>query len=123
VRVRLTRDSVAAGDDTDAPHPVLVELPAVATVGDFCGWVRSARPIASVQGGSTWALRVGGLVVAVVGDGPRDFVETGERSAPLPGTAHLEYLLHDDVDTVVARVRADPARTDLRALARGSGLN
>jgi hypothetical protein len=122
MRLRLTRDSVAAGDDVGAPHLSIVDLPDASTTGDLCGWVRSARPIASVEGGSTWALRVEDRVVAVLGDGPRDFVETDPATSLLPEgrplTAHLEYLLHDDVDTVVARVREEPTRTDLRRLAR-----
>ena len=87
MQVTCTRDSVAMGDDADAPHETSIELRDGPTVADLVGWLRSRGAPASVAGGSTWALRVSGRVVALLSEGttttPR---ERSIRSAtrPLP---------------------------------------
>jgi hypothetical protein len=123
MRVRCTRDSVAMGDDADAPHETFIELPDPATVADVVGWLAERGAPASVFGGSTWALRVAGRVVALLADGAVTRVElVGDQTTPVTGAdgVHVEYLLADELDRMTALAREDPLRTDLRGLARYS---
>ena len=127
MQLRCTRDSVAMGDDADAPHETFIELPDDARVGDLVDWLRARGAPASVVGGSTWSLRVSGRVVAVLSDGtptstPRQVAPVGDQTEPVTSadSVHLEYLLADDLDRMVSFARQDPSRTDLRGLARYS---
>jgi hypothetical protein len=64
VRVLLTRDSVCAGDDADAPHETSVEVPAC---GDPVALVRelSTGYLASVAGvGHSWTCVLNGVPIA-----------------------------------------------------------
>ena len=111
------------GDDADAPHETFIELPDPATMADVVGWLRGRGAPASVFGGSTWALRVSGRVVALLADGTPPRVEpVGDQTTPVTSAdgVHLEYLLADDLDRMTAFAREDPLRTDLRSLARYS---
>jgi hypothetical protein len=111
------------GDDADAPHETFLELPEPATVADLVGWLRTRGAPASVVGGSTWALRLSGRVVALLADGTTTRVEpVGDQTAPVTDAdgVHLEYLLADELDRMTAFACEDPLRTDLRGLARYS---
>ena len=127
MQLACTRDSVAMGDDADAPHETVIGLPDGATVADLVAWLSSRGAPASVVGGSTWALRVSGRVVGLLSEGttttPSRAVEpVGNQTTPVTEAehVHLEYLLADDLDRMTAFAREDPTRTDLRALARYS---
>jgi len=127
VQLTCTRDSVAMGDDADAPHEALIELGNRPTVADLVEWLRSRGAPASVVGGSTWALRISGRVVALLSEGttstPSIEVEpVGTQTTPVTPAdrVHLEYLLAEELARMTAFARADPVRTDLRALARYS---
>jgi hypothetical protein len=123
MQVTCTRDSVAMGDDADAPHETFIELPDPATVADLVAWLRGRGAPASVFGGSTWSLRVAGRAVALLSDVGTTRVEpVGDQTAPVAATdhVHLEYLLADELDRMTAFAREDPSRTDLRSLARYS---
>ena len=127
MQVTCTRDSVAMGDDADAPHETSIELRDGPTVADLVGWLRTRGAPASVVGGSTWALRVSGRVVALLSEGttttPSRSVEpVGDQTTPVTSAdhVHLDYLLADDLDRMTAFAREDPTRTDLRSLARYS---
>jgi hypothetical protein len=113
------------GDDADAPHETSIELPDDARVADLVGWLRDRGAPASVVGGSTWALRVSGRVVALLSEGTptsttRRVEPVGDETTAVTTTehVHLEYLLADDLDRMTAFAREDPRRTDLRSLAR-----
>lgn len=111
------------GDDADAPHEMFLELPDPAAVADVVARLQRRGAPASVVGGSTWAVRVSSRVVALLADGATIRVElVGDQTAPVTDAdpVHLEYLLADDLDRMTAFARADPARTDLRSLARYS---
>jgi hypothetical protein len=127
VQVTCTRDSVAMGDDADAPHENFIELRDGPTVADLVDWLRSCGAPASVVGGSTWAVRVSGRVVALLSEGTatspaRQVEPVGDQTTPVTSAehVHLEYLLADELDRMTAFARVDPTRTDLRALARYS---
>ena len=53
----IWRDSVAAGDDADAPHAWRRPTPADASLAAVADGIRSARYLASISGGhATWIL-------------------------------------------------------------------
>lgn len=122
MRLTVTRDSVAAGDDVTAPNERIVDLPDPATLGDLVAWLKGERAGASVVGGATWTLRLRGRVVAVLAQSLDEVVAIADPVLALDptDTPHLEYLLGLDPALVVDMVRADPLRTDLDALARSS---
>ena len=57
VLLRLTRDSVAAGDDCDAPHLEKVRLPVGTTVEEVVTSILASRYLPRIDGGkATWSL-------------------------------------------------------------------
>ncbi|MBV9878923.1 MAG: hypothetical protein JO180_00425 [Gemmatirosa sp.] len=64
--VVIWRDSVAAGDDADAPHEWVLSVPPDGTVGDVVDAIVRARYLASIAGGrATWIVE-GAQPIAVV---------------------------------------------------------
>ena len=62
----IWRDSVAAGDDADAPHEWLLPTESDASVGDVVTRIASAHYLASITGGeATWIIQ-GDRPLAVV---------------------------------------------------------
>jgi hypothetical protein len=60
------RDSVAAGDDADAPHEWLLRVESDASVADVVQQIATARYLASISGGeATWIIQ-GDQPLAVV---------------------------------------------------------
>ena len=57
MKAYFTRDSVAAGDDADAPHAREIDLPANMTVAEIISHVCRNAKLAQISGGkATWAL-------------------------------------------------------------------
>ena len=55
IPVRITRDSVHAGDDGDAPHEIVMEVQVDATIQSVLAAVVERRYLASISGGeATW---------------------------------------------------------------------
>ena len=50
LRVKLTRDSVCMGDDSDAPHFLQLELPETSTIQDLVDAVDAHSYLAKVSG-------------------------------------------------------------------------
>lgn len=93
VTLRLTRDSVAMGDDVDAPHERVVEVPAVA---DPVALVRSLVPgyLANVFGlGHSWTCALNGRTIATIaGNGPSVRAEVREVTyAAGANDVHFRY--------------------------------
>jgi hypothetical protein len=60
MRIYLTRDSVAAGDDVDAPHARTITLRNIADVRTLVTAVKGAYPLPKIAGGkATWVLSSG----------------------------------------------------------------
>lgn len=101
--VELTRDSVAMGDDVDAPHALRLDLPDGATVGDAVDSALARSYLASIQGGrATWLAVADRSVRAVVAQQwvtPRWLTDPGETA---PATIHFRYLAQRDPDEVHA---------------------
>ena len=57
LRLHLTRDSVALGDDHDAPHFKKVRLPDGSTVEDAVSWIAASSYLPRIVGGeATWSV-------------------------------------------------------------------
>jgi hypothetical protein len=57
MKIYLTRDSVAAGDDIDAPHEKTITLDDGATIEDILVAITKLNYLASIAGGhATWTL-------------------------------------------------------------------
>jgi len=57
MRLVLTRDGVAAGDDCDAPHLEEIRLPDDANVEDAVSWIAASRYLPKSGGGeATWSI-------------------------------------------------------------------
>jgi hypothetical protein len=55
--ISLWRDSVAAGDDVDAPHETTIKVEAAATIGDLCILMSTLNYLPTIAGGrATWIL-------------------------------------------------------------------
>ena len=99
------RDSVAAGDDADAPHEWLMPTRAGATVADVVTGIATARYLASIIGGkATWIIQTDRpiAVVAQQWTEPRYLVSPdvpiSEVVADSPGRPHLEARYWCQVD-------------------------
>jgi hypothetical protein len=103
VRLNLTRDSVAMGDDVDAPHGQSLDLPDDACLGDAVA-VALARPyLAHIQGGkATWLVVVDGTVHAVVAQQWATTRWLTDPRASAPAVIHFRYLSQRDPDEVYA---------------------
>jgi len=55
MQVFLTRDSVAAGDDVDAPHDMTITVPDGSSIEAIVATVAKSGYLASIRGGkATW---------------------------------------------------------------------
>ncbi|GAA2796355.1 hypothetical protein RMN57_35520 [Kitasatospora sp. CM 4170] len=118
MRVELTRDSVAMGDDVWAPHAEAREVPDDASVKDVLDAVRGGGYLASIAGGrATWiAETADGTALAVVaqqwptarllaaGEGPIAGLADGEGVVRL----HFVYRVQTDPEAEHRRLAADP---------------
>lgn len=66
MKVHVTRDSVAMGDDIDAPHEKGFKFPDNTTIEDMVTKISSSGYLAKIQGGNaTWSV-VSGIPISVV---------------------------------------------------------
>jgi hypothetical protein len=65
MKILATRDSVAMGDDVDAPHEQHFSFPDSTPIEQAIEKIVSAGYLASVQGGATWSA-VSGIPICVV---------------------------------------------------------
>jgi hypothetical protein len=64
--IRLTRESVCAADDCDAPHPKTITVPNTMTVGDLVKLIQKDYVPRNIQGGkATWSV-VSSVPIAVL---------------------------------------------------------
>lgn len=100
MRIDVTRDSVAMGDDADAPHRRYVDLADRASLGDAVAAVLALAYLARIHGGkATWLVVAEGVVRAVVAQqwaAPRWLTDP---RAPSPAAIHFRY-----------RAQCDPAK-------------
>ena len=66
MRVSLTRESVAIGDDVDAPHHVEITIDDNASLSSIIKAILGSRYLASIAGGKATWIVVSNIPVAVV---------------------------------------------------------
>ena len=66
MKILVTRDSVCAGDDSDAPHSLELEIAPDATLRDVLGLLERPRYLAGIQGGMATWVAVSGAPLAIV---------------------------------------------------------
>ncbi|MEU3464033.1 hypothetical protein ABZ721_29280 [Streptomyces sp. NPDC006733] len=129
MKVLLTRDSVAMGDDTDAPHHHTADLPADLPLRAAVAAITGGGYLARIAGGrATWVLATGGgtpIAVTAQQWGEPRLLVPGEPALAACAAAtraadgetldgdvvrwHFRYLAQEDPDAVHDRLRA--ART------------
>ncbi|MBC3839419.1 hypothetical protein GXW82_01955 [Streptacidiphilus sp. 4-A2] len=118
MKVHLTRDSVAMGDDVDAPHTGTLELPADLPVREAIAAVVQGGYLARIAGGkASWVLTGAGVAIAVVAQQWREprLLAAGEcllGSLVADDGAvrwHFRYLAQRDPVAVYEELKAAPA--------------
>ncbi|MEZ0066560.1 hypothetical protein ABIA32_002572 [Streptacidiphilus sp. MAP12-20] len=118
MRVHLTRDSVAMGDDVDAPHEDARDLPAEMSVREAVDSVVKGGYLARIAGGkASWILTSAGAAIAVVAQQwkePRLLTPVASTLASLPtddGVVrwHFVYLAQRDPVAVFEGLRSSRA--------------
>ena len=100
----VTRESVAAGDDIDAPHARTFALPQGATLETVLATVMSARYLPSISGGlATWSVasRIPLAVIAQQWPAPRVLFGAGDDLDSLdraPGQLRVHFNYHAQLD-------------------------
>lgn len=113
MKAYFTRDSVAAGDDGDAPHAVEIAVPDGMTVEQLVRTICQAAKLPSITGGkATWCLasRVPLAVIAQQWPAPRMIGLMPPKLSDLDADAksirlHFSYFAQQDPDTVFEVLR------------------
>ncbi|MEU7579926.1 hypothetical protein AB0B50_20255 [Streptomyces sp. NPDC041068] len=118
MKVHLTRDSVAMGDDAFAPHEDTRDLPAEMSLCEAVASVVGSGYLAHIAGGeATWVATSAGTSIAVVAQQwtePRLIGPGGLSLASLAGDDgavrwHFRYLVQRDPVAVYEELRAASA--------------
>ena len=105
--ILITRDSVAAGDDIEAPHERTLSFPDGMSLEEIIGKVSSSGYLASITGGkATWSVvsRAPLAVVAQQWSKPRLLVWRPQSISALRskhGIPHLHFNYHAQQDPEV----------------------
>ena len=100
----VTRESVAAGDDVDAPHARTFSIPEAASLETVLATVLAARYLPSISGGlATWSVasNIPLAVIAQQWSAPRMLFCTGEDLKMLDrehGVLRLHFNYHAQLD-------------------------
>ena len=109
ISIRLTRDSVCAGDDTNAPHERRFTVPLSAKIQDLIEKVWKIKYAAQIEGGkATWVLKLNSVPIAVFAQQWRAPKSIGDANKQLladdPNTLKMDlclaYRAQTDPETV-----------------------
>ncbi|WP_434599771.1 hypothetical protein [Streptomyces sp. A5-4] len=128
MKLLLTRESVAMGDDVNAPHEQQKEFPDDLAIGEAIATIIADGYLPRIAGGcATWVLTMSGAtssaVVAQQWERPLLLVAGQEPLGSLAGPDrgevrwHFRYLAQQDPDVVYRRLsetEASPGPTDQR---------
>jgi len=104
VRLLVTRDSVAAGDDVDAPHRIELEGPEDENVEAAIAAVVASRYLPHVSGGrATWSVSSGRVLAVVAQEWPAPKmlwgVDRSHRGLDIArGTLRMHFSYHLQLD-------------------------
>jgi len=111
LHILITRDSVCAGDDGDAPHEIRMNFGAI-SLREAVSQIVAARYLASITGGcATWVL-VGRVPLAVLAQQWSEPEFLVDPDGPLedhladPPKLHFRYLAQKEPQEVLASERA-----------------
>jgi hypothetical protein len=122
MELKLTRRSVAAGDDVDAPHKHSFRVPSGSTLAELLDIVLRSGYLASISGGkATWSVHAGArpgksalAVVAQEWDAPKFIAPAGTRYEVRSLSLYFEYHAQrppEEVFAMLARLEPeDPAK-------------
>jgi len=110
VALHLTRDSVAAGDDMDAPHELAVLVDDDATTEQMVAAIHAADYLPRISGGrATWSVASDRTLAVIAQQWPEPRMvselphPTGELERDGNGYRfHLNYHAQQDPETVLA---------------------
>ncbi|SNC67674.1 hypothetical protein SAMN06265337_2032 [Hymenobacter gelipurpurascens] len=109
MHINLTRDSVAMGDDVDAPHAHRFSMPDGSTLAQVLQTVLSQRYLASITGGeATWVALLEQKPIAVLAQQWQQPVLLGPDLVLPPNVAvqlHFRYRTQQDPEEVLAELR------------------
>ncbi|WP_438490117.1 hypothetical protein [Streptomyces sp. S186] len=118
MKVHLTRDSVAMGDDVDAPHEDTRDLPAEMSVREAVAFVVRSGYLAPIAGGkASWVLTSACASIAVVAQQWKEprIITPGDCSLASLATDdgviewHFRYLAQQDPVAIYEELRAAQA--------------
>lgn len=90
--IQLTRDSVCAGDDFDAPHPAEAHLPLGANLVDLGHWITKNAYLPSIAGGaSVWVVEQDKIEIATLAHQPPSIMLTRNLDLSAKDAIHLRY--------------------------------
>jgi len=110
------RDSVAAGDDIDAPHEFKLSVEASASVAHVVAKVISASYLPKISGGkATWIVEAGSQPIAVLAQQwsePRYLIHSAQPLAALFGSSgrchvYFKYWCQADPDAILECLKND----------------
>ncbi len=113
MKLYLTRDSVAAGDDVDAPHVMEMEGPTTEDVGAAIAAVLAAGYLPRIfEGNASWSVTSNRIIAVVAQQWPEPKLLHGHDSS-YKGLdirdgklrLHFNYHQQEDPDTVVEILR------------------
>ena len=108
----VTRDSVAAGDDADAPHSMVIEIAFNDTIETVLKRISEIRYLPKIDGGkATWsvAFKQPLAVIAQEWDQPKLISSANQLIQHPVDQLHFNYHAQDDPETVfrvLSRFRA-----------------
>jgi len=106
MKIIATRDSVAMGDDADAPHERGFSFPDSTSVEEAIDQIVNSGYLASVQGGASWSV-VAGIPISVVAQGWVESRSVGRRPQQLnmlnvvDGSIRMHFNYHAQMDPEV----------------------
>jgi hypothetical protein len=120
MNVYATRDSVCAGDDADAPHPLAMTVPAEPSLEAIIVELLRTGYLPSISGGCATWVACSGVPIAVIAQqwgSPKMLLLTGEDELRLDRNdgdprIHFSYFAQRDLEEIFEIVR----RLRLRAV-------
>lgn len=117
IELIVTRDSVCAGDDCDAPHKARFFIDEVTPISNLVSYLRENYPLSSVYGGHlTWTLKSGSKI-AMFSEGWSDLHFLVPEEASCRSYASEDKALHVHFDYqwgVYPNQLCEKKRQDLR---------
>jgi len=112
ISLELTRDSVCAGDDIDAPHLTNLDLSANTTTMALAAQIQSSRYLANIAGGqATCVMEVDGTPVAVIAQQwEKPAILDAHLDLSRASSVHIRYMAQSNPALVSETIQAHKLR-------------